>query len=323
MKSWLDALHAQTARCILVTVATLAGSGPRDPGAKMLITATQSFDTIGGGHLELRAIEIARAMLSLPSGTLAAERHVQRFVLGAGLGQCCGGVVHLVFESIDAANAAARDHIAALTERCAAGVDSWRMVSLDTPEQPGLLSEGGSDCHIFSDATGQRWMQDPCLVHRHHLMLFGAGHVGAAIVRALADLPCRVTWVDEREEQFPADLPANVRAELSDTPAALIDLAEEDVSFLVMTHSHALDQELAEHILRRSAFAWFGLIGSDTKRALFERRLLERGITAQQLHAMVCPIGIAGIGGKAPGVIAIAVAAQLMQVWEAQTESSF
>jgi len=323
MRSWLDALHEQTASCILVTVATLAGSGPRDPGAKMLVTATSSFDTIGGGHLELCAMDIARTMLSLPAGTLAAERHVQRFALGASLGQCCGGMVQLVFERFDLNDAAARDHVAALHEHSIAGVDSWRAVALDSTDAPVLLNDGASTCHIFSDEQGQRWLQDPCLAQRHHLMLFGAGHVGAAIVRALADLPCRVTWVDEREEQFPGELPANVRVELTDTPTALIDAAAEGTSFLVMTHSHALDLVLAEHLLRRAQFAWFGLIGSATKRALFERRLLERGITAQQLHAMVCPIGVAGIGGKAPGVIAIAVAAQLMQVWEAQARHTF
>jgi xanthine dehydrogenase accessory factor len=82
-------------------------------------------------------------------------------------------------------------------------------------------------------------------------MLFGAGHVGAAIVRALAELPCRVTWVDEREDLFPAQVPANVTVEATDTPEALAEHAPPGTSFLVMTHSHALDQRLAEAILKR------------------------------------------------------------------------
>jgi xanthine dehydrogenase accessory factor len=149
-------------------------------------------------------------------------------------------------------------------------------------------------------------------------MLFGAGHVGAAVVRLLADLPCRVTWVDEREDLFPAALPHNVVAEATDLPEALVRAAAPGTSFLVMTHDHALDQRLAEAILRRPAQRdWFGLIGSDTKRKQFEHRLRDRGIARARLDDMVCPIGIPGIVGKEPAVIAVAVVAQLLMVWGA------
>jgi xanthine dehydrogenase accessory factor len=168
---------------------------------------------------------------------------------------------------------------------------------------------------------GRRWLVDKIEAPKDHLMLFGAGHVGAAIVRALGELPCRVTWVDEREELFPAQLPANVTVEATDTPEALAEQAAPGTSFLVMTHSHALDQRLAEAILKRPGFDadWFGLIGSHTKRKQFEHRLRERGIAQARLEAMVCPIGVPGIEGKAPAVIAVAVAAQLLMVWEART----
>jgi xanthine dehydrogenase accessory factor len=152
-------------------------------------------------------------------------------------------------------------------------------------------------------------------------MLFGAGHVGAAIVRALAELPCQITWVDEREDMYPETLPANTRMEATDIPEALVDAAAPGSCFLVMTHSHALDQRLSERILRRTDVGWFGLIGSKTKRMQFEHRLRERGISMARLSDMVCPIGIPGITGKAPAVIAAAVAAQLLQVWEAQVKS--
>jgi len=146
--------------------------------------------------------------------------------------------------------------------------------------------------------------------------LFGADHVGAAIVRALSDLPCRVTWIDEREEMFPDLQPANVTIEATDVPEALVTSAPPGSSFLVMTHNHALDQRLSELILQRNDVAWFGLIGSKTKRMQFEHRLHERGISAQRLAEMVCPIGIPGIVGKEPAVIAASVTAQLLQVWE-------
>jgi xanthine dehydrogenase accessory factor len=149
-------------------------------------------------------------------------------------------------------------------------------------------------------------------------MLFGAGHVGAAIVRLLADLPCRVTWVDEREDLFPADVAPNVVVEATDVPEALVRTAPAGTSFLVMTHNHALDQRLTEEILRRPAHQdWFGLIGSETKRKQFEHRLRDRGMSRARLDDMVCPIGVPGIKGKEPAVIAVAVVAQLLMVWEA------
>jgi xanthine dehydrogenase accessory factor len=227
----------------------------------------------------------------------------------------------------------AGEHFSTLARRWRDGQDSWRLVSLDTvgPASiydaaglhmtgpgPGQLARPGPgiDCKVRIDENGQRWLIDSCLPYRPRLYLFGAGHVGAAIVRALAELPCQVVWIDERDDMFPSVLPANTRVEATDTPEAVVDEAPPGASFLVLTHSHALDQQLSEHILRRTDFAWFGLIGSKTKRVQFERRLQERGIPAERMQDMTCPIGLPGIHDKAPAVIAVSVAAQLMQVWE-------
>jgi xanthine dehydrogenase accessory factor len=147
-----------------------------------------------------------------------------------------------------------------------------------------------------------------------HIVLFGAGHVGHALVRLFGMLPCVVQWVDERDELFPDEVPANVQIEATDTPAAIVDEAPPGAWFIVMTHNHALDFELTERIMRRRDFAWFGLIGSKTKRVKFERRLLDRGVPAERLAEMVCPIGVPGIIDKAPSSIAVAVTAQLMQL---------
>lgn len=147
-----------------------------------------------------------------------------------------------------------------------------------------------------------------------HVVLFGAGHVGHALVTLLGMLPCVVQWVDERDELFPDEVPANVQIEATDTPAAIVDEAPAGAYFIVMTHNHALDFELSERIMRRRDFAWFGLIGSQTKRVKFERRLIERGVAAARMDEITCPIGVAGIVDKAPSSIAVAVAAQLMQM---------
>ncbi|WP_321920376.1 xanthine dehydrogenase accessory protein XdhC [Paraburkholderia tropica] len=147
-----------------------------------------------------------------------------------------------------------------------------------------------------------------------HVVLFGAGHVGHALVTLLGMLPCVVQWVDERDELFPDEVPANVQVEATDTPAAIVDSASPGAYFIVMTHNHALDFELSLRIMKRRDFAWFGLIGSKTKRVKFERRLAERGIARERMDEITCPIGVTGIVDKAPSSIAVAVAAQLMQL---------
>lgn len=147
-----------------------------------------------------------------------------------------------------------------------------------------------------------------------HVVLFGAGHVGHALVTLFGALPCVVQWVDARDECFPDEVPANVQIEATDTPEAVIDAAPAGACFLVMTHNHALDFSLAVRIMRRNDFAYFGMIGSRTKRVKFERRLIERGVEPERLHEMVCPIGVSGIVDKAPSSIAVAVCAQLMKV---------
>lgn len=321
MNDWLDAREGEAA--VLVTVAAVKGSAPREPGARMLVRAGQFDGTIGGGHLEHRALDIARAMLQL-----GEARRFERFALGPSLGQCCGGVAWLAFERMEAGQV---DVLRARRRQ-----DTWRLVALDGAVEWALRDDAGR--HLAGAATtpafatergtrvvegegGRRWLLDAVLAPRAHLLLFGAGHVGAAIVAALAPLPCRVTWVDERAELFPADVPANVTVEATDTPEALVEQAAPGASFLVMTHSHALDLRLCHAILSRPGRDWFGLIGSHTKRSQFEARLQERGVDAARIDAMVCPIGLPGVKGKAPAVIAASVAAQLLAVWEAAHHS--
>jgi len=359
MNEWLTARIAEPA--VLVTVAIVEGSGPREPGAKMLVTAGGQHDTIGGGHLEMCAVELARGMLAqaasaATTASASATARLERYALGPTLGQCCGGVVHLAFELVDAQLASV---LASLRTRHRE--DSWRLSAIDGLAASLLLDAGGAvvvaapasvphaalpaamcaaaphvakpaaaptastplvdrqrGTHILRDSSGRRWLADPCLAPRAHLLLFGAGHVGAAIVRMLGELPCTVTWVDEREDMFPSSIPSNVTIEATDMPEALVAAAPSNASYLVMTHSHALDQRLSETILARNDVGWFGLIGSKTKRVQFERRMAARGLPQDRIAAMVCPIGLAGITNKLPAAIAASVCAQLLMVWEAQ-----
>lgn len=309
MMNWLqtlDEFQQSDTDCVMVTVASIMGSTPREVGAKMIVTVDRLFGTIGGGNLEFQACRIAREMLSSPE-----PKQLKRFPLGAGLGQCCGGLVNLLFEPV-------------------IGVCDWVRVALDyegldkawVREVP--MGEGESvpvvRRYIEGDETSlseSRFIE----VSRSgdiELTLFGAGHVGRAIVNALRDLPVKVRWVDGREEEFPADIPRNVEIIDTDTPEAEVDAAAPGSCFLVMTHDHALDQSLCEAILKRDDFVYFGLIGSRSKRRMFETRMKRRGIDENLFAQMTCPIGVDGISSKQPSMIAISVVAQLMQVYDAQ-----
>ena len=152
---------------------------------------------------------------------------------------------------------------------------------------------------------------------RTPMALFGGGHVGAALVQVLCALPFALTWIDSRDGIFPASLPVGVVCEHSDpVHAAVPDLAPGS-RVLIMSFSHAEDLDVVAACLQRQRVAgdlpYIGLIGSATKWATFRRRLLERGFTAQELAHVTCPIGVPGITGKEPEVIAVAVAAQLLQ----------
>jgi xanthine dehydrogenase accessory factor len=152
---------------------------------------------------------------------------------------------------------------------------------------------------------------------RMPVALFGGGHVGRAIVRALAPLPVRVHWIDSRDEVFPDDLPAQVQAEHSaPVEAAVRDLAAGS-RVLIMSFSHAEDLEVVAACLKRlreqDDLPFIGLIGSKSKWATFRHRLEARGFAAAEIARITCPIGVPGVVGKEPEVIAAAVAAQLMQ----------
>ncbi|QYD70820.1 xanthine dehydrogenase accessory protein XdhC [Paraburkholderia edwinii] len=198
---------------------------------------------------------------------------------------------------------------------------SLRELSTQTRTGPGTQTRAETLIESRTDATtetaprqigrrsGHRANPPPM-----HIVLFGAGHVGHALVTLLGSLPCVVQWVDERDELFPDEVPANVQVEATDTPDAIVDHAPAGAYFLVMTHNHALDFALASRIMLRRDFTYFGMIGSKTKRVKFERRLVERGVDPARMAEMICPIGVDGITDKAPHAIALAVCAELLQV---------
>ncbi|WP_282606455.1 xanthine dehydrogenase accessory protein XdhC [Pelagibius sp. Alg239-R121] len=300
---------------VLVTVTAARGSTPREAGTKMVVTRDRFFGTIGGGHLEYRCLEIAREILG--AEPVARIRRFEVFPLGPALGQCCGGAADVLFEAVAAQDLLEIDPSNAETPSV-----------LVTP----LATEGGA-MYLRSGYPADDLEQMPCVTSeggravliervcddRTQVLLFGAGHVGQAVVAALAPLPFAVSWIDSRADSFPPEMPSNTVIEVVDRPTLEVDYTLPGAFYLVMTHSHQLDLEICEAVLRRGDFAYLGLIGSATKRARFNRRLLAKGLPADRLGRLTCPIGIAGISGKHPAEIAASVSAQLLAEREAQS----
>ena len=328
MQPWLTDLQQLLTHgdaVVLVTVARVEGSTPREAGAKMIVTRESARHTIGGGHLEWRAIEIAREVMRDGMRTPHLRR-LERLSLGPSLGQCCGGAVVLAFERLDIGDL---DWVAALGKRMHAGQATQRSVSFGATRPPVRLldAETGAqapDCLLWDGAgfdEGGALLTETIVSREFPVVLFGSGHVATAFARVLATLPCRVRWVDQPHAQFPPQFElsqyTNITIDANDAADAAIDHASPGSAFVVMTHDHARDLALAERILRRDDFVFFGMIGSRTKRRQFEDRLAASGIDPQRIARMVCPIGVAGIVDKAPEVIALSAAAQLLQAVEA------
>jgi xanthine dehydrogenase accessory factor len=156
------------------------------------------------------------------------------------------------------------------------------------------------------------WFVAPLARRTTPLYLYGAGHVGRALVRVLEGLPFDLVWVDTVRARFPAAIPAHARMEATRDPVSLAAQAPPGAFHLVMTYSHPLDLAICHALLRRGDFAYLGLIGSRTKRARFVKRLAEAGIDESMLARLVCPIGIPGLSGKEPPMIAVSTAADLV-----------
>jgi len=252
MKAWLAAQlqHEQkNLAYVLVSIVALQGSSPRGVGSKILVTEDKQFDSIGGGHLEYKAIAQAREMLAHGGGTQMID-----YPLGASLGQCCGGRVSLMFE-------------------------------------------------IFSTI-------------KLPVVVFGAGHVGRALVPLLAQLPVQVTWVDSRYDMLPKQLPSGVVGVHEEHPQDHVADCLAGSCYLIMTHHHGVDLALTQAVLNRGDASYLGVIGSVTKGRKFRQRLAAKDYPQSAIDYLHCPMGKAGISGKHPMEVAIAIAAQVMDLYQ-------
>ncbi|QUS37052.1 xanthine dehydrogenase accessory protein XdhC [Falsirhodobacter algicola] len=272
---------ARHGRVTRVVIAAHDGSSPREVGAAMLVWADGTEGTIGGGALEWEAIALARA---------GRAPRLARTPLGPRLGQCCGGAVTLLSEV-------------------------FTQVDLDGPviaRGPGamplavrrILAQARRGVRPEPHLIGE-WMVEPVAHADRPLWIWGAGHVGRALVGVIAPLPgVAITWVDTAADRFPATMPEGVTPIWAEDPARLVAHAPAGAEHLVLTFSHALDLEICHRLLAHG-FGAAGLIGSATKWARFRRRLMALG---QDPDRIACPIGDPALG-KHPQQIAVGVAA--------------
>jgi xanthine dehydrogenase accessory factor len=303
LQAAIDA-HGPVAR---VVIAAHAGSSPREAGAAMLVWADGQAGTIGGGALEWEAAAGARLFLtgvpptpdpSPRGGGEALDLRIARVALGPHLGQCCGGAVTL------------------LTEVYAHAPDGPVVArSVDGRAMPlavkRILARARGEGVLPAPVLVQGWMVEPVARPVREVWVWGAGHVGRAVVGVLAGLPdLQIVWCDVDKNRFPDTVPEGVKVIAQDDLAAAVDTAPAGAEHLVMTYSHALDLDLCHRLLGHG-FARAGLIGSATKWARFRARLGALGHTPAMIARIECPIGDPALG-KHPQAIAIGVAAAFL-----------
>ena len=334
MNEWIDELSDLTAAneaVVMITIAGIRGSAPREVGARMIVTGAESIGTIGGGQLEHECTRIAVGMLG---GDEVAS--VRKFPLGVAMGQCCGGVVDVLFEPLSSGLPewlrdlrslhGQREKAALLT--CIGSdrkvvVAVGRVLEGESQASPAAIIDHALGL-LDTSSPGERiddWFIDTIIGTNFNIAVFGAGHVGTAVVTALANLDCNIRWIDNRRDIF-RSTPANVRSIESSEPSLEVAAMPAASFYLVMTHSHAIDFDICDRVLRRQDAQYCGLIGSRSKKRRFEKRYRQQGMPQEMLVALTCPIGVDGISGKKPAEIAVAAAAEVLQAYERLSKAS-
>ncbi len=300
-RATLSQAVAESGTVVRIVVAEVQGSAPREVGAAMLVWPGAQSGTIGGGALEFDAAATARDMLARGD-----RRRVHKALLGPDLGQCCGGAVTLLFEAWD------RSALDGLVDDLFA-----RPMDTQAPATPPLSVER---LRAQARGSGARpsprlldgWFIEPVERVRAPVWIWGAGHVGQALVSTLAPHPdLALTWADTGAARFPADPPPGVTRRPTPDLAAAAATAPADAHHIVLTYSHALDLALCDALLAHG-FSSLGLIGSATKWARFRARLGQMGHSADAIARIQCPIGDKGLG-KHPQAIAVGVAYGLLR----------
>jgi xanthine dehydrogenase accessory factor len=299
-EAMIEATHVGPVARILIV--DHKGSAPRHSGTSMLVWGDGTSGTIGGGALELRAVEVARDVL------VRGECVDLTIPLGPALGQCCGGSVRLVIERFDS------DTVIPRGDTFVRSISQTQTSSLSVKRlQVGLRNKSKAPKLEVVDG----WLFEPIKTANRQLWLYGAGHVGRAIVDVLDGMNFDITWVDTGLERFPENPKATPLA--ANCPSDAARLAPKNADHLIMTYSHVFDLELCHQILSQPHRS-VGVIGSATKWARFSKRLGQLGHGSDHINTVMCPIGDPTLGNE-PKAIAIGVAATLINQQAAQENS--
>jgi xanthine dehydrogenase accessory factor len=308
---------------VRVVIAEAKGSTPRDQGTSMLVWVNragkvETFDSIGGGYLEEKAIEIA--LLSIHQ--LYTKIHLQSFILGVELDQCCGGTVQLIWERFESIA-----DIDWLFQTRSLSESYQKVLNLKTGKNQLLVQNSNlinRVLHGLIEFPQGTFLYETVKHPTPELWLFGAGHVATHLLKNLPALNFQVRCFDSRElilgksvNDYQLEYP-DVIFDFQPEFLELINSAPIGSYFLVMTHSHQLDFLICQKILRNDSFGFLGLIGSKTKSARFKKRLLETGLSKQVVNSLMCPIGNKYQFSKSPAVIAIEIMAKLLELQENQ-----
>ena len=289
-----------------IVVAEAKGSTPREAGADMYVTAHASDGTIGGGTLEFEAMAIARQILEQSAeNSVGFTRHFRVFALGPHLGQCCGGHVTLLLEGF--------------TPACLE-----RLGTTSSHSATGTIHKAGphlqaSDCCVFAEERVRAPAYDKNSQTLHMppdtpltpFYLYGAGHVGRAVMNAVSGLALEKIWIDTDANRFPVSTDPSITLVPAADMRVIAAHAPKGAIHIVMSYSHPIDEVLVYTILKKGDFAHLGLIGSQTKYRRFCTSLKKQGISEGQLARLVCPIGVPVLQSKAPAHIGLSVATQI------------
>jgi xanthine dehydrogenase accessory factor len=295
---------ASTKPLVRAVVIDVEGSTPREVGAAIIVAHDKCLGTIGGGALEYGVI--AQARVHIESGSAETWlRQVVRYHLGPELNQCCGGVATVLLERFGLAETA---ELRAAALSTASSRRAMRPLVSGFPLRFGK-SDGSFAKLVARD--GAQWFSEPVQGDGTPLYLYGAGHVGRALVRALDGLPFKVSWGDVAVDRFPSCVRPDVTVFSGDL-GLFARTAAGSAFHVVMTHSHALDEVIVQAVIEVGGFSYLGLIGSKTKAARFRHRLLRAGIGSGLVDQLHSPIGLAGLYGKTPAVLSASVVADLL-----------
>jgi len=358
--TWLSSFKKAIALnngCVLLTVIETKGSTPCSVGDKIIFSNKQlTFGSIGGGNLEFQALTLAKDLLNKDTNAT----HLEKYPLGATLGQCCGGYVKVMFESFVNSSPQLKkknswletvsdliekqqDFVVAtiIDNQTDKGNSGKKFVytansdkSLSSNNLTSKISAGAYNLLSTNDSptivqyqNSSESLIEVCYekvknTELQSVAIFGAGHISRALMPILTKLPIRIYWIDDRAEQFEQYQgdTSQINIICDDFISGLADLPEETYC-LVITYSHKMDFDICEKIISRNSFTYLGMIGSRIKGNKFRDRLSQKGYPKETVDKFICPIGAKQKFLKSPTAIAVTIAMDLLNFLEDKKQS--